>query len=191
MGRTLHKIKKNSFRWPKFPWLMFHVIPVLKMSVHASYIPSNKSVLTSPYWRKRSMFLWKPSHWIWKVINLKKSVEVMIVWNVTLALLFAWVLMTGPEANQNPSITWCTHCSDLQKQSIKSFSTYSRKNHVASIHDYQWWVTDASSLIFTEERGRLYTGYIPAYPGITTVLLLTGLLKWILNSSISRANHIK
>ena len=32
---------------------------------------------------------------------------------------------------------------------------------MASIHDYQWWITDAPSLIFTEERGRLYIGYIP------------------------------
>ena len=32
---------------------------------------------------------------------------------------------------------------------------------MASIHDYQWWITDASSLIFTEERGCLYIGYIP------------------------------
>ena len=31
----------------------------------------------------------------------------------------------------------------------------------ASIHDYQWWTTHASSLIFTEERGCLYIGYIP------------------------------
>ena len=29
------------------------------------------------------------------------------------------------------------------------------------MHDYQCWITDAPSLIFTEERGRLYIGYIP------------------------------
>ena len=32
---------------------------------------------------------------------------------------------------------------------IRSFSTHSRKNHVVSIHDYQRWITDAPSPIFT------------------------------------------
>ena len=35
-------------------------------------IPSKKNVLASPYyWRKRSLILCKPSHWIRKVISLK------------------------------------------------------------------------------------------------------------------------
>ena len=73
---------------------MFHVIPVLKMSVHVTYIvfslsnwererflklvysiPSEKNVLASPYWRKRSLILCKPSHWIRKVISLKYRVS--------------------------------------------------------------------------------------------------------------------
>lgn len=29
-------------------------------------------------------------------------------------LVTCYVLMTGLKANQNPSITWCTHCSDLE-----------------------------------------------------------------------------
>ena len=33
MGIFLHKLN-NRLRRPKFPWLMFHVISVLKMSVH-------------------------------------------------------------------------------------------------------------------------------------------------------------
>ena len=35
--RVRLKVKYNSFPLTQFPWLMFHVIPVLKMLVHASY----------------------------------------------------------------------------------------------------------------------------------------------------------
>ena len=36
MGIILHKLIKNSFCQPKILWLMFHVIPVLKMLVHTA-----------------------------------------------------------------------------------------------------------------------------------------------------------
>ena len=42
---------KNSFRWPKILWLMFHVIPVLKMLVHETYI-----VFSSSNWKRETDF---------------------------------------------------------------------------------------------------------------------------------------
>ena len=42
---------KNSFRWPKILWLMFHVIPVLKMLVHETYI-----VFSSSNWERERDF---------------------------------------------------------------------------------------------------------------------------------------
>ena len=67
---------------------MFHVIPVLKMSVHATYFlqaierereifkigllyTKQEKCSCKPLFKERTMILCKPSHWIRKVITLK------------------------------------------------------------------------------------------------------------------------
>ena len=107
--------------------------------------------------------------------------------------------MTGPKANQNPSTSWCTHCNDLQitaNQIIfhifqeKSRGLHTRLpmvHHRRPFSDSYWG------------EGALVHRLHPCLPWHdckqsalihTCNLLLSGLLEWILNSSISRANHI-
>ena len=87
----LHKLKKNSFRRPKFPWLMFHVIPVLKMSVHATYFHRAIERVThffnrlTLYWARKMFF-----HELiegkdpWSYESLPTGYGKLLVWNKVL-----------------------------------------------------------------------------------------------------------
>ena len=95
---------------------MFHVIPVLKMSVHASYFYRASERVREWDIFKIGLLYTEQEKCSYKPI-LKEKIHVLMQafqLDTEIHYCFAWVLMTGPEANQNPSITWCTHCSDLQ-----------------------------------------------------------------------------
>ena len=57
-------------------------------------IPRKKNVLTSSYWRKRSMILCKPSHWIRKVTKLSVDRSIvthkLVIVHVCVTLAFGW-----------------------------------------------------------------------------------------------------
>lgn len=62
-GSNFASIKKKSFHQPKFLWFMFHVIPVLKISVHTTYGKSlawnkvltvhGQSQVISSWWKRK------------------------------------------------------------------------------------------------------------------------------------------
>ena len=75
---------------------------------------------------------------------------------------FAWVLMTGPKANQNPSITWCTHCSDLQITANQIIFHIFQEKPVWPPYTITNGESQTPLLWFLLRRGgRLYIGYIP------------------------------
>ena len=83
---------------------MFHVIPVLKMSVHASYFHRATERVRHFYnritlYRTRIMFL--QAH----IEGKDPCPYASLPTDTESRDCFAWVLMTGPKANQNSSIT--------------------------------------------------------------------------------------
>ena len=83
---------------------MFHVIPVLKMSVHASYFHRATERVRHFYnritlYRTRIMFL--QAH----IEGKDPCPYASLPTDTESHDCFAWVLMTGPKANQNSSIT--------------------------------------------------------------------------------------